>query len=340
MDKILVIFTGGTIGSSVNKSTINVDYNGGYKLINLYKDKFSNKTEFDTLQPLNILSENFTPKHWEILCGAIDEVCFDKYTGIIITHGTDTLSFTSSIVSLLYYYTKIPIVLIGSNHALESPNSNGLMNFSCAVDFILNTNIAGIFTIFQDNEGKNKVYLGTRICESDHYNDQYISYGGVNFGEIINKKFVLNINKINPNIEQLQIKRNKILNHIKFVNQVLAIKAYPGLDYSYFNLEKKPKAILHSLYHSATGCTTEGVYSLPEFIKKCRDLGIDFYLISFKNKENDLYASSKEILEYGAIPLYNISFEAAYAKLSIAYNQSVLQPIEYIKKEQYFEFLP
>lgn len=341
MKKILVVFTGGTIGSRVQNSTIDVDETTGYFLLELFRDRYKVDVEFDTIQPINILSENCTPDHWQKLCDTIRKVDVQKYDGIIVTHGTDTLPYTSAILSFAFHYIRIPVVITGSNYALENENSNGMDNFYNSVNFIVNTGLPGVYTIYQNNKGRNIVYLASRIREADSYNDQFFSFGGVNLGEIVDGNFIINGSRINPEMDKLAQVRERVFDEdIVFNNQVFAIRPYPGLDYNFFNFTRKPRAILHSLYHSGTGCINGESFSLPGFVRKCKDDGMDFYLISFKNIDSDLYVTSREILEYGAVPLQNISFEAAFAKLNMAYNQSKMPPQEFIKKELFFEFLP
>jgi L-asparaginase len=342
MKRILVVFTGGTIGCRVDDLLIDVDKEKPFYLLKLFNEKYDIDVEFDAIQPYNILSENIVPNNWAVLYEAIKAVSPEKYDGIIVAHGTDTLPYTSAMLGFLFSYLDIPLIIIGSNYPLEDKRSNGLNNFYNAVRFINEANMKGVYSIFEDNSGKNIVYLSTRIIEADQYNDQYSSFGGVDFGEMKNGKLMLINNKINPAKEKLFESREKIINgSINFSNRVLAIRPYPGLDYGFFDLGGKPRAVLHGLYHSGTACAAdEQTYSLPRFITKCREAGIDFYIASIKNPEGALYASSGEILNSGAIPLANISFEAALAKLFIAYNQKELLPVDYMLKEQFFEFLP
>ena len=61
--RILVIFTGGTIGSTENGSYVSPDKEKPYKLINMYKklaikNKGSSSVIFDILTPYQALSEN------------------------------------------------------------------------------------------------------------------------------------------------------------------------------------------------------------------------------------------------------------------------------------------
>src|SRR5205085_5079000 len=97
MDKLLVIFTGGTIGSQKTGRTIDVDASAAYQLIGEYRDNPRNReVQLDTVQPLQVLSENMVPADWVKLIACLDGVDFSIYKGIIITHGSDTLPYTSA----------------------------------------------------------------------------------------------------------------------------------------------------------------------------------------------------------------------------------------------------
>ncbi len=341
MKKILVILTGGTIGSKVESKLIDVNPAAAYRLISLYNETYSSDTEFEVIQPLNILSENITPLEWTTLCKTMSGIDCSDYQGIIITHGTDTLPYTSALIGLLYHHLTVPVVLIASNYALDDARSNGLINFRSAVCLIKEGVAKGVFTIFQNDIGENDVFLATRIVEADNYNDQFGFYGGEPFGQIIDEKLVLSPSPLNPSLDEINANKTRIVqNAIDFKNNILVIKPHPGLDYRYFDLTHKPKAILHCLYHSSTACTDGGNYSLLEFIKRCKEEGIDFYVTSFKNYDAEMYATSKEILSLGAVPLINISAEAAYTKLLVLYNQDNLSAEAFMQTNIYFESLP
>ncbi|WP_292431004.1 asparaginase domain-containing protein [Methylobacter sp.] len=92
MKNILVVFTGGTIGSIATGGTINTSNTTSFKLIRLFEQQYENHRQirFEHVQPLQILSENLAPVAWNTLIGAIEAARPDQYDGIIITHGTDT----------------------------------------------------------------------------------------------------------------------------------------------------------------------------------------------------------------------------------------------------------
>jgi len=129
-----------------------------------------------------------------------------------------------------------------------------------------------------------------------------------------NRQFSL----LNPPASQTPTKN--ILLKADFSERILMIKPYPGLDYSRFNLNDVD-AVMHDLYHSGTACASPQWgenYSLVEFIKRCENQGITVYLAP-AIKSTDAYQSTQALIEQGAEVIWNMSIEAAYVKLLLAY---------------------
>lgn len=329
MKKILVIFTGGTIGSVKNENTINVNESSSYCLLDLY-DKYQDKRDvkFDILQPFNILSEDLIPNDWLVLYNTLTSVNIMNYDGIIILHGTDTLPYTSAALSYLFNHTPIPIVLTASNYPIDDSRSNGLINFINSVDFILNNKISGVFVIFQNVLGDILVHIGTRLTNACTYDFEgqfnFDSFNSVPFGRINMGTFIRNNHYLNPDIDMFH--QNKIslnISEIQFSSDVLYISPRPGLNYSHFDFSKvKPKAVIHNLYHAATACTREtlgNLYSLAHFTSYCINKNVDVYICPITNLSGDMYQSLRIIIDYKGIPLQNISIEAAIVKVMLAY---------------------
>ena len=139
MKNILLVFTGGTIGSTVTDGTINTSGTSPFKLIQQFQAHYKNhqSINFNTIRPIEILSENLAPCVWETIIAAIEAEQPERYDGIIITHGTDTLSFTAAALSFYFHAVKIPMLLVSSDYPLDDCRANGLENFICAVEFIL-----------------------------------------------------------------------------------------------------------------------------------------------------------------------------------------------------------
>jgi L-asparaginase len=138
MKNILVVFTGGTIGSSVCNGEINTDTQTHFLLLSQFKMRYPQmEIHFTTLQPYEILSENLTPSVWTLLIQTIENANPNVYDGIIITHGTDTLAYTSAALTFYFHALDVPIYLVSSHYPLSDMRSNGLDNFSFAVNSII-----------------------------------------------------------------------------------------------------------------------------------------------------------------------------------------------------------
>ena len=342
MKKILVILTGGTIGSKSDHQNINIDTVCAYSLIENYQAKYGRDVIFDIEQPFQVLSENMTFSHWMQLIAVFQKIDTSLYSGIILTHGSDTLPYTAAMIGYLFHSFPIPILLIASNYALTDHRSNGLTNFRSSVLFILKSQIKGVFCIYQNPDSTVQVHLATRIMEANHYCDRFTSYGSQSFGQMSEEGFRYHNVPQNPSIPSIHSSKATLLAKDIFLeNSVLVIRSYPGLDYRQLDLlSTPPKAVLHYLYHSATANTLPGHHSLPEFVKKCNSQGIDVYTASYKDVTDRQYASSEVILASGAIPLMNISMEAAYMKLLLLYNQKESDPRQLATTNLYFEILP
>ena len=104
----------------------------------------------------------------------------------------------------------------------------------------------------------------------------------------------------------------------------------------------KPKAILHSLYHSGTASTrndTKENVSLEKFIKQNRYKKIPFFISPLSNKNKNIYLSLKTLLNLNIRCLNEITFETAYAKLGLVYKsfKNEKKRISFLKKNNFFE---
>lgn len=315
MKNILLVFTGGTIGSQLFAGTIDTYRQAGFRLLQMFTERDSDpgSVTFKSIQPLQILSENLVPRHWNDMISAIETEDLRKFDGVILTHGTDTLAFSAAALGLYFNNLHIPLILVSSNLPLDNPLANGLPNFLCAVNFVRKTPQAGVFVVYQNPDQSMLVYRATRLASCLQLSGDFIGVQSKAFmyaidGEFIRQEFQAdNRLAIKPLIAD-------------FSARIMLIKPYPGLDYSQINLNGV-HAVLHDLYHSGTACiaTEYGEqHSLSVFIRRCRQQQLKIYLAPLLKSEQ-AYSSTRELLALGAEIIWNISLEAAYAKLLLAY---------------------
>lgn len=304
MKNILVIFTGGTIGSSVHNGAIDTDEKTAFLLLEQFKQRYSKTAvNFITQQPYQILSENLSPRIWTDLINTIEKANPQNYDGIIVTHGTDTLAYTASALHFYFHTLNMPIFFVSSHLPLSNPNANGLDNFSFAVEKILHENLTGVFVPYRNpNEQNVTLHQANRLTSSLQLSSDFFSVSAVNVSQktIFNAPF-----------------------KAQFSEKILLIKPYPSLNYDYFDL-KNVDAVLHDLYHSGTACTSSqwgDNYSLLNFIARCKSENVPIYLAPALQSQ-DAYQSTLELVNSGAIVLWNMTLEAAFVQLSLLYGNS------------------
>lgn len=344
--KILVVLTGGTIGSTSSDGVRGIAGDSPYILLREFRSAFPAYAgcEFEVINPYSILSENLTCEVWSLLYGALLEADTSEYDGIIITHGSDTLAYTSAAIGMLMRHTKCPIVLTAADRPADDPASNALPNFRASVDFILNGGVRGVFVSYRRNsDGAQVIYIATRLCSADCYADEFSSYGGDCFGLMRDGTFIPELSPLNPSLEGMKRELQPIAReNIDFgARKILLLRSYPGMDYSVIN-PCGYAAVVNYGYHCATAYTAyaEGKNtSLLKFAEMCRECGVDLWLGSFKSAESEIYSTQTETERSGIKKFYDMSPEAAYVKAVLAYNLPGVNPSGFMQSCIYFEIL-
>lgn len=346
MKKIAVLFTGGTIGSRQEKGSINVTPGGGWRLLEHYLEQRNRReVTFAPRQLMETLSENLQPHAWETMAQGVKQAWEEGCDGILLTHGTDTLPYTSAALSfLLGASLPVPVFLISADFPLEDGRTNGFANFSAAVDCICQIPLRGVFVPYCQG-AQCFLHLGTRLEESRPFADDFSSAGGLWWAKAENGGFLLKPTR--PGLTPQAVGEKPFVPPPGgvFSDRILYIKPYPGLRYELLlsAAEKNPPAaVLHGTYHSGTACTGESVpFSAVAFIKSCTKSGIPVYLAPVPKGEKEQYASTCSLLEAGALSLGYLPAPAALTKLMLAYGSplSEKERLEYLQTDAFFEHM-
>ena len=305
--RILVIFTGGTIGSTVQGEYISPDADKPYIILEEYKRLYPDDTQWDTVTPYTVLSENITGRTYEqLLCAVREGLAAEaSYDGIIITHGSDTLQYSAAFLSMVLGKPDVPVMLVSSNYVLEDSRANGMENFRCSVDFIRNGYGKGVFIPYR-NAGENcKIHAAGRAMPHSLYSDRLESIGGRCFGEYGERGFEYLSDY--PEEEVLVPDRD-------FYSEgsgIMQLHACPGLEYPVMG--DNIKAVLLHAYHSGTLCVESD--GLKAFMTEAAYRKIPVYLVG-KNPETD-YESCSRYEALGIRVLPEVSPVYAYMRLWI-----------------------
>lgn len=132
-NKVLVIFTGGTIAMKVDEELGGAIPELGSSELMTMVGEISKYTDVETLDFCNIPSPHMTPKIMFDLSKVINEaIKRDDITGVVITHGTDTLEETAYFLNLTTNSEK-PIVITGAMRNNSELGYDGALNIASAI---------------------------------------------------------------------------------------------------------------------------------------------------------------------------------------------------------------
>ena len=131
--KILIIYTGGTIGMIENaeKHTLQ-PFDFSHLIDNVPKVKMLDY-DIDNIQfhpPID--SSNMSPKHWSDIAHAIEDN-YDNYDGFVVLHGTDTMAYTASALSFMLDNLAKPVIITGSQLPIGEVRTDGEENLITAL---------------------------------------------------------------------------------------------------------------------------------------------------------------------------------------------------------------
>jgi len=303
--KILVIFTGGTIGSCVGTEYIGLDTKTRRALIENYISKHRNDVEFETAAPYNILSENLSASELNTLVKCVADTDCDKYDGIIVTHGTDTLQYSAAALDLTVGDKPLPILLVSANRTIDNPASNGNINFEAAVEFIKAKAANGVFVSYKNTDDETVVF---------HRSDKLLMYAesldGVHsldkerFAEYKDGKVTVNSNA----------PQKAVVGPVTFCDtpNILVIQSRPGDSFDYDI--KNTSAVIMLPYHSGTLDTESSAFR--RFCQRAKEKALPIFVTAVS--AGTAYESTKLFSELSLIPLPCRSFIPVYIRLWIA----------------------
>ena len=307
--EILVIFTGGTIGSMAKNGWISPDGATKRMLLEEYtKITGDTETNFKTLAPYTILSENLSAKELNLLCDCLLEESKKGYDGIIVTHGTDTLQYTAAALSFVLGKVNLPVMLVSAAYPLEDSRTNGILNFVGAVEFIKNRQKCGVFVSYKnENEQRISFHTATRIishaeAQSDIYSLDNNPYAFFEKGTV----------SINPDYKTSV--SGKGTGKVEFTESpdILFIESRPAYGYEY--LPDDCTAVIISPYHSGTLNTASEKFK--NFCKKAKEKNIPVFVVNVP--KGTAYESSSLFDELGLLVLPFCTKISVYVKCWIA----------------------
>ena len=170
--KILVIYTGGTIGMVSTDHGYDVKVGYLSETIADTRDFYHcNMPKFEVIEYDDLIdSSNINPKRWLSLSKDLIRN-YDDYDGFVILHGTDTLTYTSSVLSFMLGNLQKPVIVTGSQIPLSKVRSDGISNIMNSLILACSSDIKEVCVYF--NQKLRRGNRTTKVSASDF--DAFIS---------------------------------------------------------------------------------------------------------------------------------------------------------------------
>ncbi len=310
--KILLIFTGGTIVQVYDKKL------GALRPAKNPRDILQIAPELQDLFTIdykfiaNLDSSNIQPHHWTTIAEAVYKN-YQQYDGFVITHGTDTMSYTASALSFALTNLGKPVVLTGAHLYPDAPGSDAKNNLINAFH-VASMNLAEVVIVFG-----SWILRGNRSAKKDEGSLE--TFWSPIFPELGRIRMDIELWKFSPKRNP-----NKIpILQAGFEDHIMVFTTFPGLCPEFLDaiIERNAKGIIirgfgpgnlpitdNSLITSIKACTKKNI---PVVISSQTAMGLT---------KISLYETGVAAQKLGVIPSEDMTIEATITKFMWVLNQT------------------
>jgi glutamyl-tRNA(Gln) amidotransferase subunit D len=332
LPKVALISTGGTIASKIDYRTGGV--HAALSANELYASvpELTNHALIDPEILLSEYSENLRPKHWTMIAEKVAEkIKTDRYMGIVVSHGTDTMHYTAAALSFALQKLPVPVVLVGAQRSSDRPSSDAALNLLGATIFATESKYAGVFVAMHAGTSDDTIafHVGTRVRKNHtSRRDAFESIDITPVAFVRNNK--IEMQQKHPNRPLQRSSDNSFEVNTKFEDRVILLKYYPGFD---------PTLIEHAVNVGYRAIVLEGTglghvgKACFLALKKAVDAGIMVCMTSqciWGRVRMTVYDTGRDLLDIGVIPLSDMISETATVKAMWALANS--EDVEAAKK--------
>ena len=227
LPKITILHTGGTVASKVDYKTGGVSAKFKPEEILDNVPELKKIGNFSSKMISNIMSEDMTFKDYNKIAKEIEKEIKKGVRGIIITHGTDTMHYTSAALSFMFENLNIPIVLVGSQRSSDRGSSDASLNLICAAQFIKNVSYSGVVICMHKDMNDSSCLILPGVKTRKLHTSRRDAF------KVVNDKPILEIDREGKIIgkSKFSLKKGKLtLKLLKESLKIGILKSHPNLD--------------------------------------------------------------------------------------------------------------
>ena len=320
LPKVKLLGTGGTIASRL-------DYRTGAVIPaftpgELYGavPELADICNLETDKLFAVFSENMGPDQYKKLAIAIGKEIEKGVQGIVIGHGTDTLSHTAAALTFMVQNSPIPIVLVGSQRSSDRPSSDAALNLMHATTAAGHGDIAEVMVCMfgPTSDEYGFLHRGTRVRKMhSSYRSTFRTLGDIPLATVTKEG-------VKP-IKEIYNHRRKDKNVIIkpfFEEKVAIVYYYPNMQPDIIDslVDNGYRGII--IAGTGLGHVNKPLYPA---IKRAQEKGVHMYMAvqtMWGYCHMFVYDTGRDLMASGVVPAANMLPETAYIKLGWALGQT------------------
>ncbi|MDE6007443.1 MAG: asparaginase [Muribaculaceae bacterium] len=318
--KILIIYTGGTIGMVENPETGTLepfDFETLIDNVPRIKRLDYHIDSFQFTEPID--SSAMTPAHWQDIAYVIESF-YDMYDGFVVLHGTDTMAYTASALSFMLENLRKPVVITGSQLPIQEVRTDGEENLITSLQVAAARNAEGkpmleeVSILFE-----NYLWRGNRATK--YSADNFDAFKSNNFPRLAKIGMGITFRE-----EVLwRPKENAPLKvHYGMDSNVMYLSLFPGINETMIShMLRTPglRGVVMKTYGAGNGPSDSWFL---ESVKDACDRGI--VIVNTSQCDNGTidpyrYKTGSALFQAGVIPGHDLTSEAAITKLMFLFGQ-------------------
>lgn len=313
---VLLIYTGGTIGMVENPESGALEpFNFSHLRSNVPEIKRLNFNVDTYLFDPPIDSSDVSLPIWQHMLQVLDDN-YDEYDGFVILHGTDTMAYTASVLSLMLENLTKPVILTGSQLPIGKLRTDGKENLITALEIAADKNEEGNpkvpeLCVYM----QNLLMRGNRTTK--HNADNFSAFNSPNYPYLA--EIGLNIRYNDEAILKPDYSKPVLFNY-GLDHHVVILKLFPGITEEVVAAHLQIpdlKGVVLETY----GTGNSPIY--PWLIRLFKDAikkGIVIINVTqclYGGVEMHLYENGQQLQKLGVLSGYDITTEAALAKFMV-----------------------